>query len=163
VDEFVNADAIALGLSAFRPESAAIAAGRAMIERLGALSRGRRDFAFETTLSGRGLLARVEALRRSGYHVHLVFVSLPSPDLALSRVAERVRQGGHDVPAHVVVRRFSAGLRNLFGRCQSGVDSWQVFDNSQPGGPALVARQRQGQRPEILDAEAWRVLKEQAK
>lgn len=163
VSEFVNADAIALGLSAFRPESAAVAAGRAMLGRLRALSLTRRDFAFETTLAGRSLMPRIDRLRESGYHVHVVFLSLPSPDLALARVAERVAQGGHDVPTEVVRRRFVAGLRNFFSLCEDRVDSWQVFDNSLPTGPRLIAARSAGEKRRILDTRAWSRLLEQGR
>lgn len=163
VSEFVNADAIALGLSAFRPESAAIAAGRAMLGRLHALSLARQDFAFETTLASRTLLLAVERLRASGYHVHLAFLSLTGPELALARVAERVRQGGHDVPQDVVRRRFVKGLRNFFTRYERHVDSWQLFDNSLPSGPRLIAGRRSGEERRILDVEAWNTLLEQSR
>jgi predicted ABC-type ATPase len=163
VDEFVNADAIALGLSAFRPEAAAVAAGRVMLERLAALAAARRDFAFETTLAGQGLLPRIERMRSGGYHVHLAFLSLPSVDLAYARVDDRVRRGGHDVPAGVVARRFRAGLRNLFGPYLAKVDTWQVLDNSGSQGPRVVGRRRFGVDYEILDAEAWANLRQQAR
>jgi predicted ABC-type ATPase len=109
VEEFVNADIIAQGLSAYRPESAAVTAGRVMLERLRFLARERRDFAFETTLAGRGHAPWLQDLRAAGYRAHLIFLALPAADLAVARVAERVRQGGHDVPEAVVRRRFVAG------------------------------------------------------
>lgn len=160
VTEFVNADAIALGLSVFRPESAAVAAGRAMLARLRALSLARRDFAFETTLAGRSLLPWIERLRGSGYHVHMAFLSLPNPDLALARVAERVRRGGHDVPGETVRRRFAAGLRNFFSLYEPKLDSWQMFDNSLPEGPRLIAAGSRGEERRVLDARAWSALME---
>src|SRR5688572_20830457 len=113
VEEFVNADTIAQGLSAYRPESAAITAGRVMLDRLRFLAHEGRDFAFETTLSGRAHAVWLQELRASGYTAHLAFLSLPSPDLAVARVAERVRQGGHHVPENVVRRRYLAGLKNF--------------------------------------------------
>ena len=96
VDEFVNADTIAQGLSAYRPESAAVTAGRVMLDRLRFLARERRDFAFETTLAGRGHARWLQSLRAAGYRAHLIFLALPAAELAVARVAERVRQGGHD-------------------------------------------------------------------
>lgn len=51
VREFVNADVIARGLSAFDPDGAAIAAGRVMLARLDELAHQRESFAFETTLA----------------------------------------------------------------------------------------------------------------
>ena len=161
VDEFVNADTIALGLSAYRPGDAAIAAGRAMLERLRFLARDRRDFAFETTLAGRAHLRWVSELRARGYRAHLLFLSLPSADLAVARVAERVRKGGHDVPEEVVRRRFAAGLRNLFTRVDGAVDSWQVYDNSEFPPPRLIASRSSEMRILIEDSRAWDNLKEQ--
>ena len=161
VNEFVNADVIAQGLSAYRPESAAVAAARVMIERLRYLAREGRDFAFETTLAGRGHARWVGELRRAGYRAHLVYLSLPSAELALARVAERVRRGGHDVPAHVVRRRFVAGLRNLRGIYRGAVDAWQVYDNSDLTGPRLIASGMRGGSPDVSDPAAWQHLEKQ--
>lgn len=160
VSEFVNADPIAIGLSAFRPESVALAAGRVMLTRLKSLAAAGEDFAFETTLASRTFAPWLRSLRASGYRVHLAFLSLPSPDLAVARVAERVRQGGHDVPEPVVRRRFGAGLRNLFSLYEGIADTWQLFDNSGMGAPRLVASGRAGYPVRVLDAVAWANLRE---
>ena len=160
VEEFVNADTIAQGLSAYRPEAAAVAAGRVMLERLHFLARERRDFAFETTLAGRGHARWLRELRASGYRVHLIFVSLPDPELAVARVAERVRQGGHHVPEDVVRRRFATGLTNLLTLYSGLVDSWQVYDNADLAGPRLIASRAAGMNAVIADPNAWENLKE---
>ncbi len=160
VEEFVNADTIAQGLSAYRPEGAAIAAGRVMLERIRFLARERCNFAFETTLAGRGHARWLQQLCTSGYRAHLIFLSLPDPDLAIARVAERVRQGGHDVPEDVVRRRFRAGLENLFTCYSSAVDSWQVYDNAELAGPRLIASRAAGMPPVVADPSAWENLKE---
>lgn len=160
VEEFVNADTIAQGLSAYRPEAAAVAAGRVMLQRLRFLAAARRDFAFETTLAGLGHGQWLRRLRSSGYRSHLVFLALPSAALAVARVAARVREGGHGVPEHVVGRRYEAGLRNLFGSYIPAVDSWQVYDNSDLAGPRLIASGGAGTRPVIADPDAWNGLKE---
>ena len=161
VAEFVNADTIAHGLSAYRPEAAAVAAGRVMLERLRFLARERRDFAFETTLAGHSHARWLRELRSSGYRAHLIFLSLPDPDLAVARVAERVRRGGHHVPEDVVRRRFRAGLKNLLGQYPDTVDSWQVYDNAGLAGPRLIASRTAGMPPVIADPNAWENLKEQ--
>lgn len=161
MDEFVNADTIAQGLSAYRPEAAAVAAGRVMLERLRFLSRERRDFAFETTLAGRGHARWLRDLRSAGYRAHLIYLSLPDPDLAVARVAERVRQGGHHVPDGVVRRRFGAGLTNLFTLYGDVVDSWQAYDNAGLAGPRLIASCGVDELPVIADARAWENLMEQ--
>lgn len=155
VDEFVNADVIALGLSAYRPEAAAITAGRVMLERLHFLARERRDFAFETTLSGRGHARWLLQLRKAGYRAHLIFLSLPSADLAVARVADRVRRGGHDVSDETVRRRYAAGLRNLLGVYLRVVDSWQVYDNADLAAPRLIASQALGGAAHITDRDTW--------
>lgn len=101
------------------------------------------------------------AICTSGYRTHLVFVSLPSADLAVGRVAERARRGGHDVPEPVVRRRFTAGLMNLFETYVDAVDGWQVYDNAGLSGPRLIASSARGQPPAIADALAWSHLQEQ--
>jgi predicted ABC-type ATPase len=160
VNEFVNADPIAQGLSHFRPEAMAFAAGRMMLRRIADLARAREDFAFETTLASRTFAPWLKSLRRSSYRTHLAFLSLPNPELAVSRVAGRVREGGHDVPEHVIRRRFVAGLSNFFALYRPVCDSWQVFDNSELTGPRLVASGREASRIEIVDESAWRHLEE---
>ena len=126
VSEFVNADTIAGGLSAFRPDSVAIAAGRAMLERIRQLAEARAEFAFETTLASRSFAPWLARLKRNGYHVHVLFLWLESADLAVNRVTARVRLGGHDVPEGTVRRRYTRGLRNLFGLYLPLADSWHV-------------------------------------
>jgi predicted ABC-type ATPase len=160
VEEFVNADVIAQGLSAYRPETAAFTAGRVMLERLRFLAATGRDFAFETTLAGRGHGQWLNELRSDGYRSQLIFLSLPSADLAVARVADRVRQGGHDVPEPIIRRRFSSGLRNLFSLYMHVVDGWQVYDNSEMTGPRLVGSRAASQQPVTADASAWRNLEE---
>lgn len=110
---FINADQIAAGLSAFAPMSAAARAGRLMLEEIARCTQRGESFAFETTLSGSGYLRHIRHWRAAGYQVSLLFLSLPNADVAVARVAERVRQGGHDVPKAVIRRRFAAGLKNF--------------------------------------------------
>jgi predicted ABC-type ATPase len=126
---FINADLIAAGLSPFEPGSAAIKAGRLMLEEIKASVRRGESFAFETTLSGLGYLAHIRRWRAQGYHVSLLFLSLPGPEVAVARVAERVRQGGHDIPEKVIRRRFAAGLRNFEQTYKPAVNSWVKYDN----------------------------------
>ena len=91
---FLNADLIAAGLSPFNPARAALRAGRLMLELIAEhVARG-ESFAFETTLAGRNFARAIEQWRAAGYHISLIFLSLPSADLAVQRVAQRVRQGG---------------------------------------------------------------------
>lgn len=127
---FVNADLIAEGLSPFAPDRAAIQAGRLMAQAIrNHVARG-ESFAFETTLAGRGYARAIPRWQAAGYLVSLIFLALPSPELAIARVAERVRQGGHSVPDEVVRRRFHAGRANFDRIYRRLVDTWILFDNS---------------------------------
>ncbi len=127
---FINADLIAAGLSPFAPEAAAIKAGRLMLQEIESCVAQRESFAFETTLAGLVYLRRIEEWRQCGYHVSLFFLSLPSADMAVARVAERVRQGGHDIPEPVIRRRFLAGRENFERHYRAAVDAWALYDNS---------------------------------
>jgi predicted ABC-type ATPase len=127
---FINADAIAAGISAFAPEIAAIRAGRLMLEEIDHCTRFGESFAFETTLSGLTYLRHIAVWRKQGYRVSLYFLSLPSVETAIARVASRVRQGGHDIPEPVVRRRFVTGYKNFRLYYQSAVDEWAHYDNT---------------------------------
>lgn len=127
---FVNADLIAGGLSPLRPELAARRAARLVLTELNQLAKAREDFAFESTLSGRTYLQMMRRWKVSGYRIELVFLSLPSVELALQRIAARVRQGGHDVPRADVVRRFNRSWKNFQLVYRVLADTWSVYDNS---------------------------------
>ena len=127
---FVNADLIAAGLSPFAPEAAAIRAGRLMLEEMASCMSHRESFAFETTLSGLGYLRHIRAWKEAGYHISLFFLALPTAELAIARVAERVRQGGHNIPEDVIRRRFQAGRVNFDRHYRAAVDAWALYDNA---------------------------------
>jgi predicted ABC-type ATPase len=130
VVRFVNADLIAAGLSPFRPELMALSAGRLLLRELDRLAAGRVDFAFESTLSGRTYITRFRRWKRAGYRIEFVFLRLASPELALRRIAARVRQGGHDVPRADALRRFDRGWINFEAAYRPLADAWAVYDNS---------------------------------
>lgn len=136
--EFVNADLIAAGLSPFNPESLAIQAGKLMLERIDALAEARADFGFETTLAGKSWVPLLQKFRDRGYRLHIFFLWIPGPTLALVRIKQRVRAGGHSIPEEVVRRRFRRGLRNFFQIYMPVVDSWLLLDSSQDT-PELMA------------------------
>ena len=127
---FVNADLIAAGIAPFQPETVAFRAGRLMLQELAHHTAEGRSFAFETTLSGRTYAPMIDAWRANGYTVKLIFLSLLSADEAVARVANRVRQGGHNIPTDTIRRRFDAGLLQFRDTYRHRVDFWQLFDNS---------------------------------
>lgn len=128
--DFVNADTIAQGLSAFSPESVSFEAGRLMLKRLKDLANKRKSFAFETTLATRFYAKWLAELQQNGFEFHLIFLWLNSPELAFERVHERVNQGGHDISEDVIYRRYFKGLRNLFKLYKPIADTWTLYDNS---------------------------------
>lgn len=156
--EFVNADLIAQEITGHTRAGADIGAGRLFLEQIERLARQRRDFAIETTLATRSLADRIVQWRRDGYRVHLVFLWLPSADLAVQRVAFRVRSGGHSVPESTIRRRFTAGLRNLFRIYIPIVDTWRVYDNSRGADPVLIASGVKDGPVKIAEPDAWRGL-----
>ncbi len=151
--EFLNADLIAAGLSPFAPETQNVRAGRLLLERIAELSQAEADFGFETTLAGRTHAKLLSDLKSSGYHIELFYLWLPSPDLAVHRVAERVAEGGHDVPEDIVRRRYVFGLQNFFRLYSPRVDSWWLYDSSCI--PPIVIAENQNGRLTTLDAELF--------
>jgi len=127
---FVNADLIAAGLAPFDPERAAFKAGRLMLEEIYEHSRRGESFAFETTLSGRGYARLIPVWRADGFLVKLFFLRLASDALAIARVRQRVREGGHNVPEATVRRRFAAGMSNFEEIYKPIVSEWALYDNS---------------------------------
>ena len=135
---FVNADLIAARLSPLRPEAVAVRAGRLMLAEIREHARRGDSFAFETTLSGRGYARLIPQWRDWGYLVRVVFLRLPTPDMAIARVAHRVSEGGHDVPGATIVRRFHKGWLNFETVYRGLADEWKVYDNSDET-PVLIA------------------------
>ena len=161
VHEFVNADTIAAGLSAFSPESVAVAAGRIMLDRLRELARERRDFAFETTLASRTFVPWLKTLQAEGYRFHLVYLWLPIVELAVARVAERVRRGGHAVSEVIVRRRYDRSLDNFFNLYSPFANSWVMMDNSIRRRPRLIAQCAIGRAVRVFSADQWTALRAQ--
>ena len=161
VDEFVNADAIAQGLSAFALDRVAIEAGRVMLHRLKALAAQRANFAFETTLASRSFAPWLQDLNAAGYQVHLLFLWLPSPEMAVARVAERVRAGGHNVPDATIRRRYTAGLKNLRTLYLPLANSWKIIDNTRIRSPRLIAAGKVRGLTEVYLESVWHNIMEQ--
>jgi predicted ABC-type ATPase len=136
--EFLNADLIAAGLSPFAPETQNVRAGRLLLERIRQLANERADFSFETTLSGRSYVRLLAGMKANGYRIVLFFLWLPNADTAVARVQNRVKQGGHNVPAADIRRRYGAGVRNLFWLYRPISDGWWLYDASRLP-PRLIA------------------------
>ncbi len=127
---FINADVIAAELNPSDPHLVGFQAGRLMLEQIREHALRGESFAFETTLSGRSYVRHIPCWREQGYRVKLFFLQLPTPEMAIGRVAQRVLEGGHDVPESVIRRRFDAGWSNFEQIYRNLVDGWILYDNS---------------------------------
>lgn len=155
-NRFVNPDLIAQGLSPFDPQHVALRAGRLVLEQIHRYMADGLDFAFESTLSGKTYQAVIRTARRRGYRVHIFFLWIPSPTLALARIADRVAEGGHDVPERDVRRRFRRTLNNLVTEYRALADAVFFFDNSGPE-PFLIFKEQDG-RISIRDKERYTLV-----
>ncbi len=153
VVKYVDADLLARGISKSDPARAAIAAGRVMLDHLRTLAAKRKSFAFETTLASRSFSVWISDLLASGWKFDLVFLWLPSADLAVARVEDRVRFSGHGVPEEVVRRRYKSGLLNFFKLYRPLATSWRMYDNS-GNEPRLIAS-GSGKAVRALDPHIW--------
>ena len=158
--EFVNADAIAYGISPFNVEGVAIEAGRIMLRRIEELLVEGSDFAIETTLATRSYVSLVHRAQAIGYTVKVVYIWLASPSMALQRVAERVSKGGHNIPEDVVERRYYRGIRNFFSLFMSICDAWVLADNTYDK-LNIVAHGQKNMENIIENIDIWKVIKNQ--
>lgn len=155
--EFLNADLIAAGLSPFAPETQNLRAGRLLLTRIKELTKARHDFGFETTLAGRGYIPKFNEMKNHGYRIVLFFLWLPSADLAVARVKNRVRQGGHNVAEPVIRRRFESGIRNLFQLYRSRLDAWWLYDASRL--PPTIVAQEEGGELQLFNSDLFEQIK----
>ncbi|MBI9067930.1 MAG: zeta toxin family protein [Salinivirgaceae bacterium] len=155
-NEFVNADEIAKGLSPFRPEKAAIQAGRLMLNRINQLIETGQDFAFETTLATKSYKNFVVKAKENGFKVTLLFFWLRSAELAVKRVETRVKEGGHNIPEETIRRRYENGLINFFNIFKPIVDEWMFIDNS--GEPYEILAEGNSISSDIQNEDTWTSL-----
>ncbi len=158
VNQFVNADAIAAGLSVFQPEQAALSAGRIMLKQIHTLGSQGTSFAFETTLASRSFYPKLIQLQQQGYQFHLIFLWLRTVDIAICRVEERVRMGGHAISKETIIRRYQTGLKNFFNLYRPISNGWRLYDNS-TGNTKLIAL-GENKKTTIIDVPTWDLIQE---
>ncbi len=129
-DNFINADLIASGLSPLSPEKHLLTASKLFLKKINQSFQDKEDFAFETTLSGKSYLRFIKKLKQSGWKVELVYLFLPSIEMSISRVSERVKHGGHNIPKETIIRRYPRSLDNLINHYAKLCDSTICLDNS---------------------------------
>lgn len=156
---FLNADEIARRLAPEDPEAAAFAAGRQMLAEMRVLVREGRSFAFETTCSGRTYLPMLSDCRANGWRITLYYFWLPSPEHSIARVAKRVSQGGHSIPADAIYRRFKTGLWNMRHLYLPLADTAAIYDNS--GQQRVLIADREAGFPLVIhNPERWSRIEE---
>ena len=158
--EFLNADLIAAGLAPFDPETQDVRAARLLLTRIRELTAARLNFGFETTLAGRSYARQFVEMRRQGYRVLMFFLWLPSDDMAVARVANRVRQGGHNVPERTIRRRFVTGIKNFLTLYEPQLDGWWLYGASHFP-PRLIAA-KNGGKLEMLDSAIYEQIMKNA-
>lgn len=158
-EEYVNADAIAAGLSPFRPETTAMQAGRLMLDRIHQLALLKKDFAFETTMASKNFVPFLKDCQLAGYSVNMLFLWVESVELAIGRVADRVLLGGHAIPETTIRRRYLRGIQNFFMLYKELADSWAVYDNSTIG-PLLIAKGEKRETLVVNQQSIWKELLE---
>ena len=156
---FVNADAIARGLNGFDPESEAASSGRVMLEYMRKLVDAKKDFSFETTLSGRAYARWLKEMRAEGYEVLMYYFWLNSPETSIERVATRVSQGGHHIPSETIRQRYDKSVRNFFELYRPLCSEWRMYDNSE--GSIFVAFGSENDETIILP-HRWELIEESA-
>jgi len=161
-DEFLNADHIAKGLSPLHPENVNTQAGKLMIQRFRDCLNLNMNFAFETTASGLTYATHLKKARTDGYTISLIYLWLSSPDQAVKRVAQRVKQGGHNIPESDIRRRYFRGLRNLINLYLPLVDTALILDNSstESGTKKIIARKELNLELQIEDEQIWEKIQE---
>lgn len=149
---FVNADEIEK-----QRQCTAMEAGQQMLAVLHALRESRVSFAFETTLAARSYVPFLKEASAYGYFNHLIYIWLRTPELAKSRVADRVREGGHHIPNETIERRYWRGVKNFNGLYARIVDGWAICDNSQDS-LIPVAKNRNEEGLVIQDKSIYREI-----
>ena len=159
--EFVNADEIAKGLSPFQPETVSFQAGRIMLQRIDELIKSNADFAFETTLTTLSYRQTINAAKRKGYNITLLFFWLNDVKLAIERVKTRVAEGGHNIPEETIIRRYNKGVQNLLTIFVDLCDYWLVIDNSNTP-YFFIAKGNERQVITVFNNEKWEQIKNKA-
>ena len=153
---YLNPDLIARGVNPHNPEDASFAVGRVVHKMMRELMAERKSFSFETTLSGKTYVNLIKDLNELGYTTELIFFWLESPDLAVRRVAERVRDGGHNIPEETIRRRYVLGLQNFFNLYCPLVDSWKLFNNTNLDPQRIAEKTETG--TQVFRPQVWQEL-----
>lgn len=130
IPTFLNPDLIAAGISPSDHEQASFQAGRVLLTEIRERMESGESFGFESTLSGKTYLSLLTKAKAAGYSITIHFVFVKSTELSLSRIRQRVQEGGHDIPRAAVLRRRKRCFENFWNLYRPLSDDWYLFDNS---------------------------------
>lgn len=153
---YLGADDIAFEMAPHDPASVRVKAGRAFSRRLSAALAEGASLVIESTLAGASLARTVAAARSAGYRVTIILVFLDSVELCLHRIAERVAQGGHDVPEEDVRRRFERVFPVFWQQYRPHADRCLLVFNG--GESFLAVAESTGDVWTIYDSHVWNAL-----
>ena len=156
--EFINADEIAKGLAPLHPASMNLTASKLMITRLRDLLKANKNFAFETTGAGKNFVKYLQQAKEDGYIINLIYLWLSDEDLAVKRVAQRVSQGGHNVPEEIIRKRYKQGLKYVINFYLPYADNAIILDNSNVDSQKLIARKIIDKELKIEDEKTWKII-----
>jgi len=129
-ENFINTDLIASGLSPLSPEKHLLTSSKLFLKKIQEAIKRKESFSFETTLSGKSYIKLVHKLRQDNWIVKLIYLYLPNVNLSISRVSERVKHGGHNIPKKTIIRRYPRSLNNLVNYYAKLCNSTICIDNS---------------------------------
>jgi len=155
---YINADEIAKGLNTDPNASKDMEASRLLLAQWEQFADQRRSFAIETTLASRSLAPKIRKLQEIGYEFQLYYFWLPNPEMAVFRVAERVKSGGHHIPEDVIRRRYEAGWRNFFEIYRPIADNWEVYVNLDDNSSVRTAKGKRTSSYVVLNQTYWQII-----
>lgn len=128
--EYINPDNIAKDIFGdWNSPTAVIEAANYASNRRNECIKYGKDLIFETVLSAPDKIEFIKKAKNAGYFIRLFFVGTDSPAINASRIANRVMQGGHDVPISKIISRYSKSIINC-SLAINLVDRAYIYDNS---------------------------------
>ncbi len=127
---FINADEIAKELDPKNITKHQVKAGRIFFQELHEKLNGNKSFIVETTLSGKYLVKYIKQAQSNGFEVEMIYLFLAKPESNISRVSNRVLNGGHHVPKDDIIRRFYRSKEMFMYVYKDLVDKWIMYYNS---------------------------------
>jgi len=159
--EYLGADDIAKELSSSFSGNIELEAGKEFFRRLENYFRNDQSVIIESTLSGLGLVKKIQEFQSTGYSIHFVYVFLHNVELCKKRIELRIKKGGHSVPIAEIERRFYRSLKNFKKVYLPLADTWQLFYNGLNRPMEVAVGEKT--KFEIFDEEFYQVFEEMSK